>query len=142
MHSSSVVLAVPCLAVPVLAVYHCFYGCGRYVLLCMRVFWSQTHSPCFFRFAAPVDPNNDRLEVWDMDVAGEKQYLTAIRAERVSEFARMLMRFLNLDRVISIPSLRRNPRDKSAIEGGRKVCTAICGSTTVCNTPYSAKPSG
>eukprot|EP00928_Gymnodinium_smaydae_P014767 TRINITY_DN15428_c0_g6_i1.p1 TRINITY_DN15428_c0_g6~~TRINITY_DN15428_c0_g6_i1.p1 ORF type:complete len:559 (-),score=62.53 TRINITY_DN15428_c0_g6_i1:91-1767(-) len=53
-----------------------------------------------FVFEPEVDPNNDRLELWEQEVTGETPHLEANRAIQANGSIRNMMRFFELDRVI------------------------------------------
>ena len=52
-----------------------------------------------FVFAAPVDPNDDRLEHWEQEVVG-KRHLHEWRAKLVWNSMRSMLRFYHLDRIV------------------------------------------
>ena len=53
-----------------------------------------------FIFAAPIDPNNDRLEQWEQDVTGTKRHLSTARKKLAVDSMRSMLRFYDLDRII------------------------------------------
>ena len=53
-----------------------------------------------FIFAAPIDPNNDRLEQWEQDVTGIKRHLSTARKEFAVDSMRSMLRFYDLDRIV------------------------------------------
>ena len=53
-----------------------------------------------FVFAAPIDPNNDRLEQWEQDVTGTKHHLSTARKDFAVDSMRSMVRFYGLDRIV------------------------------------------
>lgn len=53
-----------------------------------------------FVLTPPIDPNDDRLEHWEQQVVGDKQWIYKTRAKLASECMRNMLRFYDLDRVV------------------------------------------
>jgi len=53
-----------------------------------------------FTFEPEIDPNNDRLELWEQKVTGSEQHIAENRAKQASASVKNMMRFFELDKVI------------------------------------------